>query len=86
MTLGESWDSPSKTHHSTPSVLGLRPSNTTQSLIEERKNGDENQGCYYDVINNHKTGVASYTNYHEVSMRRPADAYIMRNPLCDAIR
>ena len=72
-------------------MLGLRPSNTTQSLIEERKNGDENQGCYYDIINNHKTGVAMllqgiYTNYHEVSMRHPADAYIMRNPLRDVIR
>ena len=36
-----------------------------------------NQGCHYDVINNHKTGVAMllqgiYTNYHVLPMRRPA--------------
>ena len=42
--------------------------------VGERRN---NQGCYYDVINNHKTGVAMllqsiYTNYHVSSMRRPA--------------
>ena len=31
---------------------------TTQGLTEKREwRRDKNQGCYYDIINNHKTGV-----------------------------
>ena len=54
----------------------------TTSQSQPKSHGEEedkrrnDQGCYYDIINNRKTGVTMllqgiYTNYHVLPMRHP---------------